>query len=320
MRTPSFWYESQGLCSTLLLPLSWVYGKGGEFLRAFKPPQRCSVPIISVGSVTCGGAGKTPTAIAIADLLHKKGVKVHFVSRGYGGKLPGPLEVNLSHHKASEVGDEPLLLAQCAPTWVAKNRPLGIQKASEAGAQLVILDDGHQTSGLYKDLSLVVVDFLQGFGNGCVLPAGPLREDLTEGFKRADALIGIGEGDMTLLIPSFRAQSIAQPLTSTGKKAVAFCGLGYPKKFYKTLENLGVTLVATENFPDHYVYTEKDLLRLYNLAQSHEAMLVTTRKDGVKIPPSWQKHLHILDISIQFESPEEIYDFILKKIPALEKN
>jgi len=357
MRAPFFWYQPHGLLSTLLWPLGWIYGKGGKILRTLKKQKRFPVPVLSVGNIVCGGAGKTPTAIALATLLQTRGINVHFVTRGYGGIQKGPLKVDPSSHTSADVGDEPLLLAEHAPTWVAKMRPQGVQKAIESGAHLIILDDGHQTTHLYKDLSFVVVDLLQGFGNGNVMPAGPLRESLAEGLKRSDALIGIGEGEihkMTGLLrryaprkdeegggrlceapkeqrqsrdsassnvmsispsqPFFRAQSIPNPLTLPSNRVVAFCGLGFPQKFYNSLKNLNIDLVATETFPDHYKYTEKDLMRLHALARDHEAVLVTTRKDRVKIPRTWQDRLHVLDISIEFEDPEGVVDFILKSL------
>lgn len=319
MKTPFFWYQPRGLLSTLLWPLGWFYGVGGKILYAVKKSQRFSVPVLSVGNIVCGGAGKTPTAIALAQLLQERGVKVHFVTRGYGGIQKGPLEVNLFSHTAVDVGDEPLLLAQYAPTWVAKERPLGVQKAIEKGAQLVILDDGHQTASLYKDISFVVVDFFQGFGNGGVIPAGPLREKLEEGLKRTDALVGIGEGEVISSKPFYRARSVSQPLAFPSNRVIAFCGLGFPQKFYKSLKDLGICLVATESFPDHYIYKEEDLFRLQKLAKYHQAILVTTRKDFVKIPPCWRVHLYVLDINIQFEDPQGIYDFICQKIPFLKE-
>ncbi len=317
MKTPFFWYQPHGLLSTLLWPLGWIYEKGGKILRNLKKPKRFPMPILSVGNLVCGGSGKTPTAIALAKLLKTRGINVHFVTRGYGGIARGPLKVDPTSHTPIDVGDEPLLLAGQAPTWVAKDRPQGVQSAIDNGAQLIILDDGHQTTSLQKDLSFVVVDFLQGFGNENVIPAGPLREDLTEGLKRSDALIGIGEGKMPYSQPFFRARSIPRPLTFSSNRVVAFCGLGFPQKFYKTLKDLNVNIVDTVSFPDHYKYKERDLIRLDKLAKEHQAILVTTQKDRIKIPPSWQGHLHVLDISIQFEDPEGVCDFILKNIPSV---
>lgn len=320
MKAPFFWYQSQGFFSSLLLPLGWLYGRAGKIRSASKKTKRFEIPIISIGNIVCGGAGKTPTAIALAQLLQERGYTIHFVTRGYGGKEKGPLLVTPSHHIAEHVGDEALLLAQHAPTWVAKKRSDGVQKAIEKGAQLIILDDGHQTTGLYKDVSLVVVDLFQGFGNGCVIPAGPLREDLSGGLKRADGFIGIGKGTVKGLQPFFKAKSVPHPLTLPTKRVIAFCGLGFPQKFYMSLETAGFELVLTDTFPDHYQYTNDDLLSLQKLAHKHDSALITTRKDWVKIPPSWQKQLHVLDISIEFEDSEKICEFILQKIIPLGKN
>jgi len=340
MKTPFFWYQTRGRVSTFLQPLGWLYGKGVKIVSVLKKPQRFQIPIVSIGNIVCGGAGKTPTAITLAQLLQAQGYRVHFVTRGYGRKEKGPLTVDLSHHKAWNVGDESLLLAQHAPTWVAKKKSEGVQKAIENGAQLIILDDGHQTNSLYKDVSLVVVDLLQGFGNECVMPAGPLRENLSEGIRRADGFIGIGKGEIPLKLltkpslprphtrprndkpyqPFFKAQIISQPLTLPSNRVIAFCGLGFPQKFYTSLENTGVELIATETFPDHYQYKNEDLLKLQKLAQKHNSVLVTTQKDLVKIPPLWQDQVHVLDINIQFENPKEICDFILQKIHPLMEN
>jgi len=188
VKTPSFWYKPRGALSTLLCPLGWLYGGIGRVAVLFTKPHRFPIPIISVGNIVCGGSGKTPTAIALAQLLQTRGYTIHFVTRGYGGREQGSLLVDPSAHRPFDVGDEPLLLTQHAPTWVAKKRAEGVTAAIDNGAQIVILDDGHQTKGIHKDISFVVVDLLQGFGNGCVLPAGPLRESLKSGLKRADVL------------------------------------------------------------------------------------------------------------------------------------
>jgi len=180
MKAPSFWYKAPGFLSTLLSPLGWGYGLLASWNYSSQKPQHFSIPVISVGNLVCGGAGKTPVALSLAKILQEKGFQVHFVTRGYKGREQGPLKVNTSQHSARDVGDEPLLLAQQAPTWVSKKRGDGIQKAIENKADLVILDDGHQTKGIVKDLSFIVVDSLQGFGNGLPLPAGPLRRDSNE--------------------------------------------------------------------------------------------------------------------------------------------
>lgn len=319
MKTPNFWYQPPGIFSTLLQPFAFIYGQGAKIAAYFKKPQHFPIPILSVGNIVCGGAGKTPTAIALSQLLQEKGINVHFVTRGYGGQKTGPLQVDCASHQPSDVGDEPLLLAQHAPTWVAKNRPLGVQKAIENGAQLIILDDGHQTSSLYKNVSFVVVDSLQGFGNQCVLPAGPLRENLDAGLNRTDALISIGQREINGSKPFFKAQIIPQSIDWPSQRVIAFCGLGFPEKFYATLKSLGVDIMLMKSFPDHYTYTEEDLLILHDLAKEYQAILATTRKDLVKIPPSWQGYLHVLDINIHFEDSDGIYRFIMEKIPSLKE-
>jgi len=312
MKAPSFWYQKPGHLSCLLQPFGWLYGKGGKLVSSLKKQKRFKIPIISVGNIVSGGSGKTPTAISLAILLKEKGQNVHFVTRGYKGKEKGPLIVNPSLHSHEDVGDEPLLLAQNAPTWVAKDRPAGVQAAIEQGAHLIILDDGHQTKTLFKDLSFVVVDQAQGFGNGHVIPAGPLREELSEGLKRADALILIGDQEKSIEKQSFLARSISQPLNV--RRVFAFCGLGFPQKFYNSLKDQDIDVVATESFPDHYVYQEKDLNRLLALAAEHKADLVTTRKDWVKLPIDWKNKVHVLDIRIQFDDPEKIYQYISSRI------
>ncbi|MBX9786039.1 MAG: tetraacyldisaccharide 4'-kinase [Alphaproteobacteria bacterium] len=317
MKAPQFWYKTPGILSTFLAPLGWIYSNVASHIRLLKKNQKFPIPIISVGNIVCGGAGKTPVAISLAKLLQSKGFTVHFVTRGYKGSKIGPLQVNPTKQIPQEVGDEALLLAQQAPTWVAKKRGNGIEKAIENGAELVILDDGHQTSGFVKDLSLVVVDSMQGFGNGYPLPAGPLREDLKEGLRRADGFIYIGKKTPLPLEPCFKATLELKPLTLSKKRVVAFCGIGFPQKFYRSVKDMNFNLVAMESFPDHYVYEEADLLRLEKLAQSHDAVLITTRKDWIKIAPYWQERLHVLDMSIQFQDEEGLYHFILGKIPTL---
>lgn len=312
MKAPFFWYQEPGFLSYVLQPFGWLYGKGGKVISSFNTPHRFRIPIVSVGNIVSGGSGKTPTAIALAQLLGEKGVKVHFVTRGYGGRLKGPLLVDISSYTHDEVGDEPLLLAQYAPTWVAKERPLGVQAALEEGAELIILDDGHQTASLHKNLSFVVVDGLQGFGNGQVIPAGPLREQLSEGLNRADALISIGESDSLFEKQTFSATAVFRPLDV--RRVVAFCGLGFPQKFYKSLKDQGIDVVGEESFPDHYTYQERDLNRLLRFAEAHQAELVTTRKDWVKLPRDWRELVLVLDMRIEFDKAYEVYEFIMKRI------
>lgn len=314
MKAPSFWYAPPGWLSNLLSPLGWLYGKGAALLRKFYRPHLFPIPIISIGNITSGGAGKTPTAMAIADLLKAEGHRVHFVTRGYKGTLKGPLQVDLRFHTAKDVGDEALLLAHHAPTWVGKKKRAALEKAIEKGAHIVILDDGHQTKGIFKDLSFVVVDSLQGFGNHRVIPAGPLREPLKAGLSRADALIHIGKGSFKSALPVFKAHLSPHPLPFKNHPCVAFCGLGFPEKFYQSLKERGAEIVATHSFPDHYFYTQKDLRALHALAEKKRAVLVTTRKDWIRLPPPWQKKVSVLDVDLQFEAPGAFYQLMAERL------
>lgn len=311
MKTPPFWYRPPGFLAHLLSPLGWLYGKGAKLSRIFKPEKRFSVPILSVGNLVSGGSGKTPVSLSLAQLLQKKGHTVHFVTRGYKGSLTGPLKVNPNLHKADEVGDEPLLLAALAPTWVSKKRTHGIEKAIEEGATLIILDDGHQTTGIKKNISFLVMDAVQGMGNGYILPAGPLRESLAEGLRRTQAIIGIGEGNfLRTEKPLFKACVTPRSFWCPTKKIFAFCGLGYPQKFYHTLEKSGLDIKATQSFPDHHHYTESELLKLEQEALALGASLVTTHKDWVKLPPLWQQKCLCFQIDIIFDNQAKLYNFI----------
>jgi tetraacyldisaccharide-1-P 4'-kinase len=190
--TPEFWAR-RGLLSSLLLPLAWAYAGGAAARQAWTQPFRASVPVICVGNLVAGGAGKTPVALSLASRLLARGHAVHILSRGYAGSLAGPVQVDRMRHGAAEVGDEPLLLAACAPTWVARDRVAGANAAIAAGAGMLLLDDGLQNPRLAKTLSLLVVDGGSGFGNGRVLPAGPLREKLASGLASADRVVLMGD-------------------------------------------------------------------------------------------------------------------------------
>src|SRR6266581_3144124 len=199
MRAPEFWHAGggpmSGLAAGLLAPLGAGWDAASRLRRALARPYRAAVPVICVGNLVAGGSGKTPVVLTLAASIASTGVAVHIVTRGYGGRLGGPVRVDPARHDAEAVGDEALLLAGCAPCWVARDRAAGVREAVATGAGAILLDDGFQNPAIDKDLALVVVDAEYGFGNGRVIPAGPLREPAVSGLARAGAIVLIGDGE-----------------------------------------------------------------------------------------------------------------------------
>jgi tetraacyldisaccharide 4'-kinase len=281
--------------------------------RLRRPGERVGVPVICVGNLTVGGAGKTPTVIALAQWLVARGVAPHVISRGYGGSLPGPVRVDERRHSAAEVGDEPLLIAPFAPVWVARDRLAAARAAVEDGAEVILMDDGLQNPGLAKDLSIVVVDAGFGFGNGRVMPAGPLREPVVDGLKRADLVLAIGSaeecGRLMAEWPELAARDRVtgrlEPLLTgmrwLGLRALAFAGIGRPEKFFATLRGLGAEVVAAHAFPDHAAYPPMLLSRLTAEAKARGAQLVTTEKDAVRMPPAMRRQVLALPVRLQID-------------------
>ena len=297
MREPRFWYPAKRgtvpLAARLLSPLGGFYGLAGRLRQAKAKPERAAVPVICIGTVTVGGAGKTPLALTIAERLLARGEKVHFLTRGYGGRETGPIRVDPAHHGAEDVGDEPLLLAAAAPVWVAANRPEGAAAAVRGGAGLIVMDDGLQNPSLAKDFSILVVDAASGLGNGRLMPAGPLRESVDSALSRTNALILTGRGHAGDGIAArARARGIpvfnsivrpASPPEFTDGPHIAFAGIGRPEKFFRTLRELGVELAETVSFPDHHVFRESDALGLLVKARELGAQLITTEKDAARL-------------------------------------
>ncbi len=316
MKAPEFW-QGEGPWATaaplLLAPLASLYDGLGRLQRALARPQSVAVPVICVGNIVSGGAGKTPTALGLAARLAARGCKPHFLSRGYGGRLRGPVQVDAARHDAALVGDEPLLLAARAPTWVARHRAAGARAAVAAGAELVVMDDGHQNPGLQKDLSLVVVDAAYGFGNGRVMPAGPLREPAAVGLARADAVVLI-EGpealpglaaEITLLAPDrpllrARLEPSISALPLAESAVVAFAGIARPRKFFATLEELGCRIVGRHAFADHRPYHPDTIMRIVEEAAAKGARPVTTAKDAVRLPPEARAMVEVVEVGIVF--------------------
>jgi tetraacyldisaccharide 4'-kinase len=289
MREPRFWRQ-HGAPARLLAPFAAIYGAiAGS--RMARTGARAGVPVICVGNLTLGGAGKTPTATAIAQLLIAQGLTPFFLSRGYGGTLAGPLRVNPGHRSA-DVGDEPLLLARVAPTIVGRDRALGAALAVAEGASVVVMDDGFQNPSLAKDFSLVVLDGERGVGNGLVFPAGPLRAPLAAQFERASALLVIGEPANSAQSAIASAQARGLPVmhgklapdpatvaSLVGKKVLAFAGIAHPDKFFATLAAAGIAAPVMRGFPDHHVFTSAEAKDLLETAKRAGLRLLTTEKD-----------------------------------------
>lgn len=317
MRPPEFWKADVGgrdaalMLRAVLTPVSWLYGWAAAHRIRTTISRHAPAPVICVGNLTVGGAGKTPIARALREKL---GPLAHTLSRGYGGRLVGPLRVT-TDMSADEVGDEPLLHAQDGPSWIARDRLAGALAAAQAGAHVIIMDDGFQNPALAKDLSLVAVDPGFGVGNGQVFPAGPLRERLADGLARADAIVLLhsgGESETASLdwLAGFKRPVLQARLEPAGVipsgKLVAFAGLARPEKFFDTLTALGAQLEDAAPFPDHHAYTEEDLALLARMAEEREATLITTEKDAVRLSPDWRARVAVLPVKARFEDEAQL--------------
>lgn len=306
MKAPGFW-QRDGLLPMLLSPAALCFTAGGWLRRRTAAPRSVAAPVICVGNLVAGGAGKTPVALALAKRLLAHGRTVHFLSRGYGGRERGPLRVDPKRHAAADVGDEPLLLARAAPAWIARDRAAGAAAAVQAGAQVVVMDDGFQNHDLAKDLSLLVVDGVYGFGNGRVMPAGPLREPLAGGLERADAVVLMEPdecGVERLLPPSLPLLRAALEPAGTaihaGRRVLAFAGIARPEKFFATLEAMGFRIAGQRAFPDHHPYSESEIAALIAEARRADAVLMTTEKDAVRLPDALRAEAETLPVTIRW--------------------
>ena len=330
MRPPDFWYNQNGsFFSALLAPAGWAYGLASAIRQDRAEPWQAPIPVICIGNLVAGGQGKTPTALSVGAHFIGLGRSVHFLSRGYGGSLDGTHRVDLTTHTSAEVGDEPLLLAATAPSWISVDRQAGIEAAHAAGAEFVVMDDGFQNPSVKKDLSIIVIDGETGFGNGRLIPAGPLREGVTVGLARAQAVVIIGEDRFKLEgllsdiakgyaqnpVQTFKARlkPDAAALTLKDQKIYAFAGIGRPKKFFNTLLEIGCDLVGAKAFDDHHPFSENGVSSLLELARSEGARLVTTAKDHVRLPDAQKKDVAIVSVTLDWSDASAL-DSLLKPL------
>jgi tetraacyldisaccharide 4'-kinase len=328
LREPAFWWQPG--TGALLVPLAALYGAAAAF-RMQARGRNAGLPVICLGNLTVGGAGKTPAALAVAQLLHAARERPFFLSRGYGGKLAGPVRVNPALHRAADVGDEPLLLARLAPTIVARDRMAGARLARFTGASVIVMDDGLQNSALAKDLAVLLLDGRRGVGNGHIIPAGPLRAPLGMQLDRVQAIVVVGPPDAAAaILDSARLRGIAifharfEPdgsvIAAIGKrKVLAFAGIGDPEKFFATLRDAGIDVAEGAGFPDHHRYAAADAQDLMARAQAANLMLVTTEKDMMRLAGEPQlealaARASVFPVRLAIEEADQFRNMVLRAV------
>lgn len=316
-RAPSFWWTRPGIAAQILRPAAGVYRAASALSQKNIVPYAPLIPVICVGNVVAGGAGKTPAVQALTALLFDAGITKYpsILLRGYGGALHGPTAVDPAMHGYKDVGDEAILHAAYAPTIIARDRAAGVKLAQFSGADMVIMDDGLQNPSVKKTISFLMVDGAQGIGNGMTLPAGPLREPLAAALKKTDAIILNGD---TLAFatdkPIFRAHIAPASLPDINVPYIAFAGLGRPEKFRNTLGEAGVTIAGWHPFPDHHPYRDTDLQPLIDDAAAKGAVLITTEKDAVRIPEFYRNMVKTLPVRMAFDDPAAVVRFMREKL------
>jgi tetraacyldisaccharide 4'-kinase len=326
LKAPAFWYPGDRsripVWCAALAPIAFLYDRAGRLRRKVTTPHRASVPVICIGNLTAGGTGKTPIAIGLARLLIGEGARPVFLTRGYGGREAGPLVVDPTTHNAADVGDEPLLLARVAATVVSRDRALGSKLAEELEPSVILMDDGFQNPGLYKDLSILVVDGDRLFGNERVIPQGPLREPIAVGLARADAIIVRGDPERARVrlagsgVPIFSAvmKPNADAAGLKDRKVFAFAGIGNPANFFGTLERIGAVLVGRRAFADHHPYSVAELEDLRAQAEAAGARLVTTEKDRVRLPLPAGRDVATVAVEAAFDDPAALIQVMMRTI------
>jgi tetraacyldisaccharide 4'-kinase len=320
VRPPGFW-QHDGVLPRLLWPMSLVYA-AATARRMRRVGWTAPVPVICCGGVTAGGAGKTPLALDLGARLIERGVKIAFLSRGYGRRATGAWRVE-GRDDAERAGDEPLLLAQLAPTFVDADRVRAARAAIASGAELLVMDDGLQNPGLAKTLSILTVDGDSGFGNRRVIPAGPLREPVPAAARRCKAVVVIGgpaagaapKRQLFAGLPVLRARLVPEPAPGlNGRRVIAFAGIARPEKFFASVREVGGEPLACRKFPDHHRYRRSELADLLGQATRADAVLVTTAKDAVRLPPDFWPHATVLKVRLAWDDPSAP-DQLLRNLP-----
>jgi tetraacyldisaccharide 4'-kinase len=316
VKPPGFWI-SDGPLGRLLHPLGLLVAGVAALRPLLAKPFVAGVPVFCIGNITVGGTGKTPVALWLGRFLVAEGKNPAYLSRGYGGSAVGPLKVDPMDHDADAVGDEPLLLAKVAPTWIGADRIATAKAAIAEGADCLILDDGFQNPSLAKTCSLVVVDAGVGFGNGRVIPAGPCRENPESGLKRAAAAVLIGQDSHRLgprlakRLPVFGAKLKPRaPERLAGRDVVAFAGIGRPQKFFDTLSAMGARVVRRFAFDDHHPYVAADVQPILDEAFALDAVPVTTEKDATRLPPDQRQQVDVVAVDICWDAPQPVEDLV----------
>lgn len=318
LKAPKFWYlKRDSLLSNSLYPFSLLFRLGTKVRNFASRERKTNLPIICVGNIVIGGAGKTPVALKIGNMLKKAGYNPHFVSKGYGGLEKNNTLVK-DWHSPTSVGDEPLLLSAIAPTWIGLDRNKSFKLAGENGADCIVMDDGFQNPTLQKDFSIVVINAEQGFGNKRVIPSGPLRESINRGLSRTNLVITIGNisdavrnkipKHIPLISADFKIKEDDWMLK--GQRITAFAGIAYPEKFFNSLKLVKANIVDKISYSDHHIYSENDLLYLAEIANKNKSILATTKKDMVRIPKSFRSLVKTIDGYIQLDDEKLLLEIL----------
>jgi tetraacyldisaccharide 4'-kinase len=326
MHEPAFWYRPSSWISRLLMPPAALYGAvAGRRLqrRGFD----AGIPVLCVGNYHVGGAGKTPAVLSLAKMLRNLGETPVVLSRGYGGRLRGPIKVDPERHVAADVGDEPLMMARTIPVVVARDRIDGVALARSQGASVILMDDGFQNPAIAKDASLIVIDAERGLGNACVFPAGPLRAPLPPQLERTDALIVVGDGSAAKavaaaiaargkpVLPAHLKSDDGSVASLRGKRALAFAGIGDPIRFFRMLRASGTEVVRERAFPDHHPFSQREIETLIAEAKRDALTLVTTEKDVARLRnaeglPPWAKDIVPFAVTLEFDSAAQLQKLV----------